>query len=361
MKMSGDDGDEGEEVMMVPKGGTKRNTTASAWRRLHESDMSQYMASGSESDSDDAQAGGCGDEESGKGKKERAAQLRKLLLGGGDDEEGSEDDFFMHSEDEGEGEGEPAVSEDSSGEEEGGDTDKVMSFMPTKSESDEEGGGKKKKKSRKQKKAEREANREDWEVPQETLKRMREEKRIENKKAKRSRKDVAVAADEASGEKNTDLELLFAGDESEDEGRDRLNFTKKQLAAAEDLKQSAQSETSSKKRRRMSKSKAKLLAETETDSFELDMNDSRFSKVLEGDADYGIDRLSNEYRPTQAMEKILNERNNRKIAADKQKQGRDSSSAKKDTVDASATEEEAPVTSNKLSMLAKKLKKNFNK
>ena len=137
-----------------------------------------------------------------------------------------------------------------------------------------------------------------------------------------------------------------------------IDFTKKQLAVAEDLKHNAaQSDSSSKKKKKkISKSKAKLLAEKKTgDEFELDMNDNRFSKVLEGDADYGIDRLSNEYRPTAAMEMILNERNNRKIAAEKDCT-RMSSVRKADTI-----EETAPISSNKLSSLANKLKKNFNK
>ena len=237
---------------------------------------------------------------------------------------------------------------------EGGDTDKVMTFVPTEDAGEEDGGGSKKK-SRKQKKADKQANQEDWEVPQETLKRLREEKRAEKKKSKRSRSDVD---DSGSGEKkNSDLELLFAGDEdSEEEGRDRLNFTKKQLAVAEDLKHNAAQRDSSSKIKKISKSKAKLLAEKKTgDEFELDMNDNRFSKVLEGDADYGIDRLSNEYRPTAAMEMILNERNNRKIAAEKDCT-RMSSVRKADTI-----EETAPISSNKLSSLANKLKKNFNK
>lgn len=200
-------------------------------------------------------------------------------------------------------------------------------------------------------------------MPQETLKRLREEKRAGNKKSKRSRSDVdASSSDE---KKNTDLELLFAGDDdSEDEGRDRLNFTKKQLAVAEDLKLTeAQSESSSskkKKKKKLSKSKAKLLAETKTgDAFELDMTDNRFSKVLEGDADYGIDRLSNDYRPTAAMEMILNERNNRKIAAEKK--GTSTSSAVKKAAPGAIQETTAPFSSKKLSSLANKLKKNFNK
>ena len=39
--------------MIIPKGGNKKKTTASAWRRLQESDMSQYMASESDSDDDE--------------------------------------------------------------------------------------------------------------------------------------------------------------------------------------------------------------------------------------------------------------------------------------------------------------------
>ena len=54
--------DDDDDVMMIPKGSTKKNTTASAWRRLQESDMSQYMASESDSDGNDES----GDEDSGK-------------------------------------------------------------------------------------------------------------------------------------------------------------------------------------------------------------------------------------------------------------------------------------------------------
>lgn len=287
----------------------------------------------------------------------RAANLRKLLLGGGEDE-GSEDDFFMASDDD-EGKGGYGSDLNSSDDDdmEEGETDKVMTFMPTPS-ADDEVDGEPKKKSKKQKKAEKKAQQEDWEVPQDTLKRLREEKRSEGKKSKRSR--ATAAADSDDEKKNTDLELLFAGDEdSDEEGRDRLNFTKKQLAVAEDLKQSGRNDAA-KKKRKLSKSKAKLLAETETDDFKLDMTDNRFSKVLEGDADFGIDRLSNEYRPTAAMEMILDERNNRKIAADKAGDTGGKSAVAKNMRNAAAGEE-AGVNAKKLSQLASKLKKNFNK
>ena len=45
--------DKDDEIMIIPKGGNKKKTTASAWRRLQESDMSQYMASESDSDGDE--------------------------------------------------------------------------------------------------------------------------------------------------------------------------------------------------------------------------------------------------------------------------------------------------------------------
>lgn len=50
--------DDDDDIMMIPKGSTKKNTTASAWRRLQESDMSQYMASESDSDDNEELEGG---------------------------------------------------------------------------------------------------------------------------------------------------------------------------------------------------------------------------------------------------------------------------------------------------------------
>lgn len=56
--------------------------------------------------------------------------------------------------------------------------------------------------------------------------------------------------------------------------------------------------------------------EAADDRFEVDLQDSRFGAVLDGtNPNYGIDPLSNEYRPTDAMKKILTEQQNRRRIA----------------------------------------------
>lgn len=49
------------------------------------------------------------------------------------------------------------------------------------------------------------------------------------------------------------------------------------------------------------------------DNFKLDLADSRFGAVLDGsNPNFGIDPLSNEYRPTEAMKLILKEQQTRR-------------------------------------------------
>ena len=272
----------------------------------------------------------------------RAAKLRNLLLG--DDNHG-DDDFFMESHDNKSDSGCDVNHDDINLEHE--DTDKVMVFLPTKGEANDESEAEQKKKKRKKEGAI--SQKEDWDNPQQTLRRLREERKTKKKSSQRScREDENL-----QGAETSNLDLLFAGDDESDvEGNDRLQFTKTELSKALDLKQ-ANSKVSSKKKRKLSKSKAKLLAETEADSFQVDITDDRFSKVLDGHADYGIDRLSTDYRATPGMEKLLNERNSRKMLAE-----RDESSAREST----NNEEGNPVVSaTNLSLLTKKLKKNFRK
>lgn len=61
--------------------------------------------------------------------------------------------------------------------------------------------------------------------------------------------------------------------------------------------------------------------DTVGDDFKVDLNDDRFGAVLGGtNPNFGIDPLSNEYRPTDAMKKILQEQQVRRRAAREQKQ-----------------------------------------
>jgi hypothetical protein len=57
------------------------------------------------------------------------------------------------------------------------------------------------------------------------------------------------------------------------------------------------------------------------DNFQLDLADSRFGAVLDGsNPNFGIDPLSNEYRPTDAMKQILKEQQTRRNSAKDKKQ-----------------------------------------
>ena len=43
------------------------------------------------------------------------------------------------------------------------------------------------------------------------------------------------------------------------------------------------------------------------DNFELDLQDDRFSKLLSGDANFGIDPLSSDFKATPGMQKLMGE------------------------------------------------------
>lgn len=46
--------------------------------------------------------------------------------------------------------------------------------------------------------------------------------------------------------------------------------------------------------------------------FQLDLQDSRFARLLEGDSSFGIDRTSSEFKETKAMKQIFGEQRSRR-------------------------------------------------
>jgi hypothetical protein len=52
--------------------------------------------------------------------------------------------------------------------------------------------------------------------------------------------------------------------------------------------------------------------------FQLDLQDSRFARLLEGDSSFGIDRTSSEFKETKAMKQIFGEQRSRREKGEKE-------------------------------------------
>ena len=258
-------------------------TNLSKWRELNESDFSQYIAGSSddedvddgEGDDDGVGAGGGGAAR----RKTKANDLRRLLLGGGDDNDGAgsddgsgaggtfgDDDFFTHDDDEACEEGEGMV----------------MSFVPkTAKLLDDTDEGKDDTASKKNKK----------------------NKKNKDKKNKKSASDDDDKEEECTGPSlHDELGLMFAGegDSDDDVAADLRGKEASRKAKADKKAKKARG----KKRKGEGEGDA---AEVGGDSFQLDTSDSRFAALLEGDARFGIDTTSNEFKKTDGMKQILAE------------------------------------------------------
>lgn len=277
--------------------------TASKWRDLQESDMLQYMASDAsseedsdvESDDDDDSDSDENDRTSSKKRSKKASKLRKLLLGDdgeeGSDSEGSRDEFFMSEDESNAGDHDEGFVDDR--DDEGGEVDKVMTFVPSDNEDenrDNETPAEAKKRARAQKKANKKASAVATDTNDVTSR--------NGGKKKGERKSKVIEEDPVPDSVSADqLELMFAGDGDEVETADRLKFSKKEFEKT--LK--AQSKKQKKRKRSNEENK-------DADNFELDLSDDRFKAVIEGsNPDFGIDPTANEFRPTEGMKKVLDE------------------------------------------------------
>ena len=274
----------------------KLGGTLAQWKNLAESDMAQFLASGSESDGE-GQINDDGEEEEDvvqpvkkpkKGKnKSKSKDIRKLLLGdAGDQSASEEDDFFVHPEN------------DNDDDEVG---NKVYSYIPeaasigqTKDEALED------------------------ETPFEALKRKLAEKKKARKQAKKERSSAATTREittkisigkekqktEASDE--AELELMFGDD-------DQNGFDMRTVERNEKLMQKAASGKGKKNKKR--NREIEEAKNTAPDDFKVDVQDNRFNKLLAGDSRFGIDPTSSEFKETQGMRDILSaQRKMRKTA-----------------------------------------------
>jgi hypothetical protein len=256
-------------------------TNLSKWRELNESDFSQYIAgsSGDEDEDEDHDDGtaAAGSSGSAAQRKTKANNLRRLLLGGDDDgtrsADGSDaggafgnDDFFTHDDHDDDGEGGEGM---------------VMSFVPKTAKllSDAEEG-------------------KDGTVSKKNKK---------DKKKKKDHKNSKSDDDDDEGRSgpslHDELGLMFAGegDSDDDVAADLRGKEASRKAKADKKAKKARG------KKRKGGGEGEGDAEDGGDSFQIDTSDSRFAALMEGDARFGIDTTSNEFKKTNGMKHILAE------------------------------------------------------
>lgn len=282
-------------------------TSGEAWGAVAETDdLKAYLASDNSSDEDEEEEG-----ENGK-----ASKMRKMLGLDSDEEEGEESDIHAASADE------DQLDDD----EESKMFEKEATFVP----------GQKSFEDKIRAKLNRQEELTPWEKYQEKRKQKRREKRQETRAKRKEinemrksgddfkpptrRKDegdffVYKDDDEEEAEKGdiimkpmseinrSELELLVAGDDAEDEARD---YDMRGLARIEKNKD--------KKLRGLRKRKEKEFATNVSGvDFKVDIKDDRFKAVLDGTDDrFGIDRTDPNFKETTAMKEILAEQTRRR-------------------------------------------------
>lgn len=374
--------DEGEKLR------DRQLSNFSSWRNLNESELQQYVADSDSSDSEISDVD-CAAEEAkeGKGGKEqkkaaqrkqqKAALMRKMLLGddaenGDDGSDASQDDFFQDA-DAGDDDDKSGSGDDGSDDDDGmygSDADvpagfsdaedgegKTLTYLPelgkdllakkrgqvgeTPYEIEQRKMAEKKKARKLAKKAYQEA--------QEAEKKASLQSAKEKKHAAAKGKGAAaiVVLTDEQRKKQAALELLFEDDTGAAE-----DFDMRKVEQAEIDK--------SKGKKGNKRKKAKQLAEdVPVDDFKLDVSDDRFTKLFEGDSNFGIDKTSTEYRATSATQEILNEQAKRRARKEQQREAKSSfsqqQSAPSTTADAKADND------SNVDSLVNKLKRKFAK
>lgn len=390
--------DEGE------KSRERKLTNISSWRNLNQSELQQYIASSdSESDEEEEQEE---DRSSSKNKKKntkkgsKAGRLRALLLGGGGAAGGSDSEEQQHLENESEDDffGPGRADGDEEQEEEG---EKWMSFMP---EEDRESNNNKKKSKCK-------GGDEESETPYEALKRREAEKRKQRKAARQNGGNntteddeeeeqeqkkpaqkivkskyvgkngllIAASEEESKEEKQkrqAQLQLMFSegNDDSEgDSGDERAALSRDRLT--HDLRQLAKEEKRRAKKMKKKNGKRSQAEEEEgeepqedvkglrgagkkaaAEEFKVDLQDDRFKSLFDGNAKFGIDMTSTEYKETAGVKQILSEQRKRRQTAAPSSSSDSPKSSKKSRTAEPTVEASTTATA---SDLANKLKKKF--
>jgi len=362
----------------------------SDWRTLNESELRQYVASSSEgedegdeeeeSESDSGSEGGEAEgakqqrkpQKKGAQKKARASLYRSMLMGGGEDdeescEEGGHDDFFADADEGEDGFGAESGDEEEDGEGEGGLS---LTYMPEASaeaagagadETPYEQEQRKMAERKKIRKAAKKAAGEKAEADKRELIKTAAKAKGKSKgksKGKGGRGEDTGAGvgeiDEDEARRRADLQLLFSdGGEggAQTVGGEDYDMREAALRAKKQQKQELKKSKKGKKGKASTEGGADAEAGAE-DGFRVDTADPRFGRLFEGDARFGIDTTSAEFRATPAARQILQEQARRRQAGPEGEDGGDDTRKRK---------AEGGVGGGAESSLVKKLKSKFGK
>ena len=297
------------------KGDTERERAltkygSGGWQDMMETDdLKAYMASdaSSDDDSDDDRA-------------DKSSKMRKLLGLDSDDEsknsDSEEEEEASKSEDDSSADEEEAVSKEIKyipGKK--GLEDKIRSKIMSKEESEEElTPWQKYQEKRKQKRRERRQARRGKKDDNDTESSNKKVSEPNASSDASDEDDFFVDNDSQKGEKaknerksraanNQELELLLAGDNAEEEERDY------DIRGIQRMEKNKGKKLKGGRKRK----EEKIAADVSGTAFKVDVNDNRFSAVLDGsDGRFGIDKTDPSYKDTSAMRDILAEQTRRR-------------------------------------------------
>lgn len=283
----------------------KKLTNFSLWRNLNESELQQYVASSNSDDSEEEEDEE--EKEEGNKAKSKMKSMRRMLLGdelagsSGSDSELEKDDFFNPADEE--------FDHASSSSSAGGGGDLEMTYIP-----ELEHGFKN----------QRESSSEHKMTPYEIDQKKAADRKKARKLAKKNSSSSSISAEKPNPDgggvvaivnedrSNDQLELLMADDVGyEGSKKDDFDMREIELREKEQQKRSKKQKRKGKKKMTISSSidpsstTTTTTAPEEEDTFKLDVTDSRFSKLFQGDPRFGIDKTANEFRSTPATAEIL--------------------------------------------------------
>jgi hypothetical protein len=256
------------------------------------------------------------------------------------DLDGEDGDFFKHSEDEDEDE-KPKKSNGKAGKaQSNGDQGKTLTYIPELGKqlldkkrgvsSDETPYEAEQRKAAEKKKA-RKAAKKEFQAAAEAAKKAAAEQ-SKDKKGKKGKKNTAPVSLDGEEDKRQKaaLDLLFNSEMDENQKDD---YDMHELVMKEKNREKSKSKKNKRKHNAVDGD-----ANDADDDFKVDVSDARFSKLFEGDARFGIDTTSSEFKPTPSTKTILSEQVKRRKGADQEaevssKPAKSSSSIEKDSVD----------------------------
>jgi hypothetical protein len=163
-------------------------------------------------------------------------------------------------------------------------------------------------------------------------------------KGKAAPKEETLTEEEQK--RRAELELLF--DDADANAEDDYDMREVVLAERE------------KARGKKSKRRKGIAGAAVEDDFKVDMQDSRFSKLFEGDSRFGIDKTSTEFRPTPASKDILSEQAKRRAQKERNGGGKPVEETVSTSAARTAKEAEEPRTVD-VDNLVNKLKRKYAK